>query len=249
MKINYLPGILVLMLLFQSCSESDDTNEPDLNAVAFSADAHVETSTLPQSILDYITVNYPGLTIVEAEIEDNQNFEIELSNDTELIFNAQGEFLGVDDEENEFDDEEIDPAVLPQNILDFISDNFPGLGIDEAELENNGNYEIELDNDIELIFDGEGNFLGQAKDENEDEEGEDEEDINPGELPQIIQDYITENYPDNIIIEAEVDEDEYEVTLNNGVELEFDLEGNLLNVEDGNGEDDDDDDDDDGDDD
>ncbi len=249
MRINYLPGILVLMLLFQSCSESDDTNEPDLNAVAFSADSNVKTSTLPQSILDYITVNYPGLTIVEAEIEDNQNFEIELSNDTELIFNAQGEFLGIDDEENEFDDEEIDPAVLPQNILDFISDNFPGLGIDEAELENNGNYEIELDNDIELIFDGEGNFLGQAKDENEDEEGEDEEDINPADLPQVIQDYITENYPDNTIIEAEVDEDEYEVTLNNGVELEFDLEGNLLNVEDGNGEDDDDDDDDDGDDD
>ncbi len=243
MRINYLPGILVLMLLFQSCSESDDTNEPDLNAVAFSADSNVKTSTLPQSILDYITVNYPGLTIVEAEIEDNQNFEIELSNDTELIFNAQGEFLGIDDEENEFGDEEIDPAVLPQNILDFISDNFPGLGIDEAELENNGNYEIELDNDIELIFDGEGNFLGQAKDENEDEEGEDEEDINPADLPQVIQDYITENYPDNIIIEAEVDEDEYEVTLNNGVELEFDLEGNLLNVEDGNGEDDDDDDD------
>lgn len=243
MRINYLPGILVLMLLFQSCSESDDTNEPDLNAVAFSADSNVKTSTLPQSILDYITVNYPGLTIVEAEIEDNQNFEIELSNDTELIFNAQGEFLGIDDEENEFGDEEIDPAVLPQNILDFISDNFPGQGIDEAELENNGNYEIELDNDIELIFDGEGNFLGQAKDENEDEEGEDEEDINPADLPQVIQDYITENYPDNIIIEAEVDEDEYEVTLNNGVELEFDLEGNLLNVEDGNGEDDDDDDD------
>ena len=106
-----------------------------------------------------------------------------------------------------------------------------------------------MDNDIELIFDGEGNFLGQAKDENEDEEGEDEEDINPADLPQVIQDYITENYPDNTIIEAEVDEDEYEVTLNNGVELEFDLEGNLLNVEDGNGEDDDDDDDDDGDDD
>ncbi|SKB52976.1 Putative beta-lactamase-inhibitor-like, PepSY-like [Salegentibacter holothuriorum] len=245
MRINYLPGILLLMLLFQSCSESEDTNEPDLNAVAFSADSHVETSTLPQTILDYITVNYPGLTIVEAEIEDNQNFEIELSDDTELIFNAQGEFLGVDDDENKFDDEEIDPAVLPQNILDFISDNFPGLGIDEAELENNGNYEIELENDIELIFDGDGNFLGQAKDENEAEEGEAEEDINPAELPQVIQDYIAENYPDNTIIEAEVDEDEYEVTLNNGIELEFDLEGNLLSVEDGNGEDDDDDGDDD----
>ncbi len=238
-----LPIILLLILLFHSCSESENTVEPDLTAVAFSADVHVETSTLPQNILDYISENYPDLTIVEAEIEDNQNFEIELSDGTELIFNSQGEFLGVDNEENEFDDEEIDPSELPQNILDFINNNFPGVGIEEAELENNGNYEIELENDVELIFDGDGNFLGQAQDENEDDQGEDEEDIAPSELPQVILDYIAENYPDNTIIEAELDDEGYEVTLNNGVELEFDLEGNLISVEDGNGDDEDEDDD------
>lgn len=242
MKLNrILPGVLLLTLLFQSCSESENTVEPDLNAVAFSADIHVETSTLPQNILDYISENYPDLTIVEAEIEDNQNYEIELSNGIELIFNSQGEFLGVDDDENEFDDEDIAPSELPQNILDFINNNFPGVGIEEAELENNGNYEIELENDVELIFDGGGNFLGQAQDENEDDQGENEEDIAPGELPQVILDYIAENYPDNTIIEAEIDEEEYEVTLNNGVELEFDLEGNLISMEDGNGDDEEDD--------
>lgn len=243
MKAYRILGIvLFVILLLQACSDDDvmREQEPDLNAVAFSADIHVRTSTLPQNILDYITENYPGLTIVEAEIEDNQNYEIELSNEIELIFNSQGEFLGIDDDENEFDDEEIDPANLPQNILDFISTHYPGIEIEEAELENNGNYEVELENDIELIFDGDGNFLGQAEDENDDDQGEDEHDINPEDLPQVILDYIAENYPDSTIIEAEKDDDEYEVTLNNGVELEFDLEGNFLSAEDGNGEEDDD---------
>ncbi|TBW27827.1 PepSY-like domain-containing protein [Gramella sp. KN1008] len=238
-----LGAVLFAFLLLQACSDDDaiPEQEPDLNAVAFSADTHVRTATLPQNILDYITENYPGLTIYEAEIEDNQNYEIELSNGVELVFNSQGEFLGIDNDENEFDDEEIDPSDLPQNILDFISTYYPGINIEEAELENNGNYEVELDNDIELIFDGNGNFLGQAQDENDDDQGEDEENINPSELPQVILDYIAENYPDNSIIEAEKDDDEYEVTLNNGVELEFDLEGNFLSEEDGNGDDEDDD--------
>lgn len=230
----------LLLLVLQSCSDNEESLEADLNAVAFSADASIIASTLPQNILDYITDNYPGLTIIEAEIEDNQNYEITLSDDTELVFDSEGNFLGEDtDEEDDFGDEEVEVSELPQNILDFIAQNYPGVVIEEAELENNGNYEIELENDVELIFDPEGNFLGQAQDENDDDQGEDE-DINPANLPQVILDYISENYPDNTIIEAEVESDgSYEVTLNNGVELEFDADGNFLNAEDNNGEDDD----------
>lgn len=239
MKISkILPGVFLLSLLFQSCSESENTVEPDLNAVAFSADAHVRTSTLPQSILDYISGNYPDLTIHKAEVEDNGNYEVTLSDDTELIFNAQGSFLGVDDDnEDDFGDEHIQPSDLPQNILDFITANYPDSSIEEAELENNGNYEVKLENGVELIFDGDGNFLGRARDENEDDQGEDHEDINPSDLPQLILDYITENYPDNSIIEAEMDEEGYEITLNNGVELKFDQQGNFISSEDGNGDD------------
>lgn len=238
-KYKFSLGILGVFMIFQACSESDDTTpEPNLNAMALSADSHVRTATLPQSILDYITNNYPGLTIIEAEIEDNQNYEVYLSDHTELVFNSQGEFLGVDDDDD-FGDEDIDPSALPQKILDFINKYYPGATVEEAELENNGNYEIELSNDVELIFDGDGNFLGQAQDENDDDQGEDEEDIDPSELPQVILDYIAQNYPDAVIIEAEHEDEGYEVTLNNGVELKFDQDGNFVSEEDGNGEDED----------
>ncbi|QYA25863.1 hypothetical protein G3I01_10195 [Gramella sp. MT6] len=242
-KFGFILGGLCLL---SACSDDDNDpgNEVDLDARFFNADVHVSTSSLPQDILDYVTTNYPDATIREAEIEDNNNFEVYLSNGLELIFDEDGNFLGIDDDnDDDFGDEHLSNSEIPQNILDFIDQYFPGSEIDEAEIENNGNYEIELEDDVELIFDSDGNFLGRGEDENEDDD--DDEDINPADLPQNILDYISENYPDNSIIEAELEDDgEYEVTLNNGVELEFDSEGNFLSAEDGNGEDDDDDDDD-----
>ncbi len=244
-KLKFFGIFLGGLALVSSCSNDDDATtetQPDLTARFFNADVYVSVSSLPQPILDYVSSNYPDVTIREAELEDNNNFEIYLSNGLELIFDANGNFLGIDDDETEdFGDEYIPISEIPQNILDFITANFPGVGIDEAEKENNGNYEIELENDIELVFDANGNFLGLAEDEND--EDEDDQDIDPADLPQNILDYISENYPNNTIIEAEIEDDgEYEVTLNNGVELEFDAEGNFLNAEDGNGEDEEDDD-------
>lgn len=247
-KIKILGIALLTAFIGFSCSSDDDdtaVTEVDLNATAVKADAHVKTSTLPQPILDYVSTTYPNLTIKKSEIEDDDTYEITLSNGVELIFDLQGNFLGIDDDDDDdFGDEDIDPSELPQNILDFIAEYFPGIGIDEAELENNGNYEVELNNDMELIFNANGDFLGQAVDEDDDYDGDDD-DIDPSELPQSVLDYIAENYPGKTIIEAEREDDGFEVTLNNGVELEFALDGTFISAEDNNGDDDDDDNDDD----
>lgn len=238
-------GLAILnVMVMASCSNDDDSGETgtevDLNLTAQRADDHVSTASLPQSILDYISTEYPNNTIKEAEIEDNSNYEVELNDETELIFDSQGNFLGIDnDDDNEdFDDEDIAPADLPANIRDFITTYFPGTTIEEAERENNGNFEVELSNDEELIFDADGNFLGRAEDDDEDDR--DEEDIAVEDLPQAVKDYIAANYPGVAIIEAEREDDgKFEVTLNNGVELHFDAEGNFLEAEDHNGSDDD----------
>ena len=95
---------------------------------------------------------------------------------------------------------------------------------------------------MELIFDADGNFLGRAEDDDNDDS--DDEDIAVDDLPQAVRDYIAANYPENTIIEAEREDDgTYEVTLNNGLEILFDAEGNFLEADDHNGDDDDDDDD------
>lgn len=244
-KLKFLSLAFAATLTFSSCSNDDDEEigtDVDLNLTAQLSDDYINSAALPQSILNYISTNYPDNTIKEAEVEDNNNYEVELNNGTELIFDQQGNFLGIDDDgDDDFGDEDIAPGDLPADVLDFIATYFPGTTIEEAERENNGNYEIELSNDIEIIFDADGTFLGRADDDDNDDK--DDEDIEVSELPQVILDYIATNYPDNTIIEAEREDDNgFEVTLNNGVELEFDADGTFLDAEDHNGDDDDDDD-------
>lgn len=235
------------MLTFNACSSDDDADrraEVDLDKLAQASDRYVNPASLPQPILTYISTNYPDQTIEEAEREDNDNYEVELLNGPELVFDAQGNFLGIDDDDNDdFGDEDIPVSELPAEIRDFVTQYFPGVTIEEAERENNGNFEIELSNDVELVFDSNGEFLGRLDDGDNDDR--DDDDIAPSELPQVIRDYIAENYPDQTIIEAEKEDDGgFEVTLDNGVELEFDAQGNLEEVDDHNGDDDHDNDDD-----
>jgi hypothetical protein len=250
-KIKFLSMAFIAMLTFNSCSSNDNAGDTgtdvDLDLIAERSDEDINAAALPQAILTYISTNYPDNTIHEAEIEDNGQYEIELNNGIELIFDPQGNFLGIDDDgDDDFGDEDIAPGDLPEKIRNFITTHFTGATIEEAERESNGNYEVELSNDIELIFDADGNFLGRTDDDDDD----DREDIAVSELPQVIRDYIAVNYSDNSIIEAEREDDNtYEVTLNNGLELYFDADGKFLGAEDQNGDDDDDDDDDDNDDD
>ncbi len=244
-NLKLLSLIVISLITFSSCSGDDDGGETgtevDLNLTAPRSDDHINTAALPQAILDYITTNYPNNTIWKAEIEDNNNYEVELNDETELVFDQQGNFLGIDDDDDDdFGDEEIAPADLPLEIREFISTYFPGTTVEEAERENNGNYEVELSNDVELIFDADGNFLGRAEDDDDDDR--DDEDIAVDDLPQAVRDYIAANYPNNSIIEAEREDDgTYEVTLNNGLEIHFDAQGNFLEADDHNGDDDDDD--------
>lgn len=232
--------VLTAILTFTSCSKDSNTETTNpLNSTAIRADSSIRTASLPQAILDYISNNYPDITVKKSEIEDNGNYEVKLNNGVELIFDAEGSFLGIDDDdgENNFDDTQLNISELPKILLDFIATNYPNESIDEAELENNGNYEIELENEVILIFDVDGNFLGIGEDENEDEDGE--TNIEAASLPQIILDYLSANYGDKTIIKAEVDEDEtYEITLSNGVEVTFDSDGAFLEAEDANGNED-----------
>ena len=58
-------------------------------------------------------------------------------------------------------DDDIPYDQLPQKIKDYLEENYPGIGLDEAEFED-GEYELELDNGVELCFDQLGNFIGNC---------------------------------------------------------------------------------------
>ena len=223
-----------------SCSPEDDKGQPipdvDLSAIAFRSDTHINTSKLPQRIFDYLITNYPGLTIKEAQQENNENIEVVLSDDVELIFDVSGNFLGKDDDSGDtFGDEKLQASALNPAIRSFLGTYFPTSAIKLAELENNGNYEITLSNGFQIIFSGTGEFLGLAQDRLGNSDSDDK-DIKPSELPEIIRRYIEANYPEQVIMEAEEENNgTYAITLSNGVELKYDSNGKFLGAQDNNG--------------
>jgi Putative beta-lactamase-inhibitor-like, PepSY-like len=236
------------------------TEPTTLAATTALADTKVASTDLPQAVLDYIASNYPNATISKSEVEDNGNYEIKLNDGTELIFGADGSFLGVDDDTNEdFGDTVIDPAALPQAITDYVATNHTDLTITSASMENNGHYEVELSDGSELVFDGNGAFLGIGVDENDDgsengngtenesendgdnQDGDQHEDgtvIDSATLPQLVKDYLSTTYPDATIVEARSMADGgYEVELSTGIEVVFDANGSFVGTDDQDSED------------
>jgi len=137
------------------------------------------SASVQQNITTYINSNYAGKTITEVEIY-NQSIEIELTGDIELLFDLNGNFLSFendnddndnDDDDDDDDDDENDDDneynsltssnlsdAVQQKIMDYIRSNYPDLTVVEVEIESQ-KIEIELSNNIELIFDLNGNFL------------------------------------------------------------------------------------------
>ncbi len=230
------------------------------------ANKSIPIGDLPTVITDYIAANYPDATIVEAEREENGSFEVELDNGLEIKFDAEGNFLKEESDEHDEDhdgdnddDDKIAIEDLPTVITDYIAANYPDATIVEAEREENGSFEVELDNGLEIKFDADGNFLEEESDEHDEDhdsdgdgDNDDDDKIAIEDLPAVITDYIAANYPDATIVEAEREENgSFEVELDNGLEIKFDADGNFLEEEsdehdedhdsDGDGDNDDDD--------
>ena len=110
----------------------------------------------PPAIATYIATNYVGLLVVEAEWEEEDGmmmYYIELSDGTVLVFDEWGTFLNLGE------NADLDTEDLPASITDYLAMHYPNAGIEMAELKANGEYELLLDNSLELHFDAEGNFL------------------------------------------------------------------------------------------
>lgn len=195
-----------------------DLNGNHLHTEALSSgddDTPVPVSSLPAAITTYISQNYPSETIVWAEMDDDE-YEVYLSDGTELYFDLNGTFLYAEQ------DDDIDPANLPATILTYITQNYPNDSIVEAELDDDI-YEVYLSSGIELYFDINGVFLGMDDD--------DDDYIDPANLPAAIITYINQNYPNATIEEAEFEDNIYEIELDNDWTLYFDANGVFLYAE------------------
>lgn len=126
------------------------------------ATAIFQASPHAMSILNELPIvgsleGYPLISVVDAQMHDEDDDNDYDDDDYD------------DDDHDDYDDDHDDDMYvsttnLPQAILDYLNTNYPNIGIDEVEIED-GMYEIELDNDLELYFDLNGNFLSVEYDD------------------------------------------------------------------------------------
>jgi len=113
---------------------------------------------------------------------------------------------------------------LPEMVSAYVSQLFPNEKIKTLEVDKGDNwetYEIKMSGGTELSFDQ----------NNQPTEIKCKSGIPASALPLNIAGYVTKNHPNIKIVEYEMDEEGHEVELGNGDELEFDPEGNFVEMD------------------
>jgi len=109
---------------------------------------------------------------------------------------------------------------LPSQAQQFITQHFPTASIVSVVIDE-GRYEVWLNNGTEIEFTMQGEWK--------------EVDCHMTQVPNSIipakiLEYVTAHYPNNFIVKIEKDYDGYDIELNNGLDLDFDYNGNLQEV-------------------
>lgn len=120
-------------------------------------DRVVSADALPKAAKDFIAANFAGKTATYVEQEFNK-FEVHLNDGTEIDFTGNGDWLKVKSYTG------FPTAILPAAVTSYVSSNFAGATIYEADKDWNS-IELKLSNRMELFFDINGKFLGQKFDD------------------------------------------------------------------------------------
>jgi preprotein translocase subunit YajC len=105
----------------------------------------------------FIATYFPQTSILKVETDDHE-IEVELTDRTEIDFYLNYDWKMIDCEHSQIYG--IVPAELvPTQITDYMSINYPNNHIDKIEKTHHGGWEIELDNGVEIEFDQDFNVI------------------------------------------------------------------------------------------
>lgn len=247
LKINKMKNLNLLVIagvigILTSCSKEKQSVD--------NQNASINNNGIPENVLKTFNQNYPEAKNVEWEMEGNNYEAVYTENNLErsIVYNKEGVII--------LTESQINTTELSENIKNYINENYPASEIEKAEKEDSNEgvfYEVELVNDndeVELVFDSNGNFLKVEKDDEDDmdDDEENEKSIEVSQLPESVSKAIFQKYNNAKLIEAdEITHEDGSITYdieieNNGENFEvmYDVNANYLGVEQDDDHDDDD---------
>lgn len=115
---------------------------------------------------------------------------------------------------------------LPEKAQTFIETYFHATDVSFIKMERDGfhnDYDVRLNDGTEIDFNHDGSL----------EEVDCQRNAVPaGIVPQAIVNYTAQHFTNAYIVKYKIDRREQKVELNNSLELEFDLQGNFLRIDD-----------------
>lgn len=135
-----------------SCNDDDDNNHVEVIGV----------TSLPENSQVFIRTYFPEAAYRVDRVErynpaesNGAVYEVRFVNGTEIDFNAGGDWIDVEGGGNEA----IPEGFILQPIKDYVYTKHPTQRIHQIKKYTNGNLEVELTNDVDLLFNSAGVFL------------------------------------------------------------------------------------------
>lgn len=118
-----------------------------------SCDRVVSADKLPTQAKQFVAAHFNGIEVLSVR-KDGFKYDVVLFDGTEIEFSHGGQWIEVDCGLNPLPD-----GVLPANTAKYLTAKFPMNFATHVKFEHK-RYEVELDNDLDLLFDKNGNFMG-----------------------------------------------------------------------------------------
>jgi|GEM_PF-4910269 len=121
----------------------------------YNDDRIIDKNGLPESIINFINLNFSGTGIRSSEI-DFLDYSVWLDDDTYIEFDWDRTW----DQVARYNSLPVPSSLIPNSILSFVENKYPGSIITEIS-KDDGRYEIKIsDHFFELIFNKQGEYIG-----------------------------------------------------------------------------------------
>ncbi|MDR6515192.1 PepSY-like domain-containing protein [Chryseobacterium camelliae] len=124
-------------------------------------------------------------------------------------------------------DRVINQNQLPKTAKNFLFANFRGVpiasAIEDREIYGVDEYKVRLGNGMKIEFDSKGNW--------KEVDGEHQK-VPNGFVPASIRNYVAKNFPNTYITKIKKERWKYKTDLSNGLDVEFDRNGNFSKIDD-----------------
>lgn len=134
--------VALLSVSIFSCSDNDEI---------------VGIDAIPAQAKTFLEQYYPSINTSRVEKEGSGSaakYDVYLADGTEIEFDDVGNWISVDAPAGAA----VPAGIVPTPIADFVADTYPNEKINEISRDSRG-YEVELTNEVDLIFGPDGTFI------------------------------------------------------------------------------------------